>query len=730
MTLSRLALLVLIASLLAAFLLLDAGQYLELASLKQHQQALAAQVSAHPWQAAALYLLAYVLITALSIPGAVLLTLLGGALFGLLGGTLLVSLASTLGATLAMLGSRYLLGTAVRRRFAPRLEAIDRGIAREGPFYLFALRLVPLFPFFVINLAMGLTRLPVRTFWWVSQLGMLPGTLVYVNAGRELGRLQSLEGILSPGLLGAFVLLGLFPLLARRLLDALKARRVYAGWTRPRHFSRNLVVIGAGAGGLVSAYVATAAQARVTLIERARMGGDCLNSGCVPSKALIRAAEQAYALQQSAEVGLREVTGRVDFAAVMQRVRATIRAIEPHDSIERYTALGVEVIQGEARITSPWSVEVNGQTLTTRSIIIACGARPRLPAIPGLAAMQPLTSETLWQLDTPPARLLVLGGGAIGCELGQAMHRLGVPVTLVERGERLLGREDAEASQVLQAQWQREGIDLRLSHQAERFEQRGAQRLLIARDLQRDTEVEIPFDQVLVALGREARLEGYGVEALKLAVRADQTLETDAWLATRYPNIFAVGDVTGPLQLTHGAAHQAWYASFNALFGDLRRLRADYRVIPRVTFCDPPIAQVGLSESQARAQGLAFEVTRYALADLDRALIDGRREGFVKLLTAAGSDRLLGVTLVGARADELIALYALAMRHNLGLGKILATVHSYPTFAESAKYAAGHWRRTHVSARALRLLAAFQRWRRGGDADVNPSAERARTHRS
>lgn len=722
MSLPRLALLLVLTSLLAAFVLLDLHAYLHLDTLQQQHQYLEAQVSAHPWQAALLYLLGYVAVTALSIPGAALLTLLGGALFGLLGGTLLVSLASTLGATLAMLGSRYLLRGAVQRRFAQRLAAIDRGIEREGPFYLFALRLVPLFPFVLINLAMGLTRLPARTFWWVSQLGMLPGTLVYVNAGRELGRLDSLEGILSPGLLGAFALLGLFPLLARRLLAWLKARRVYAGWTRPRRFSRNLVVIGAGAGGLVSAYVAAAAQARVTLIERAKMGGDCLNSGCVPSKALIQAAAQAHALREAQAFGLSEVQGRVDFAAVMQRVRAVIQAIEPHDSIERYTRLGVEVIQGEARITSPWSVEVNGQTLTTRAIIIACGARPHLPEIPGLAAMQPLTSDTFWQLDTPPERLLVLGGGPIGCELGQAMQRLGVPVTLIERGERLLSREDAEASAALEAQWQREGLDLRLAHQAERFEQRGAQRVLIARDLRRDALVEIPFDRVLVALGREARLEGYGVETLQLAVRADQTLETDACLATRYPNIFAVGDVTSALQLTHGAAHQAWYASINALFGDLRRFKVDERVIPRVTFTDPPIARVGLSEAEARAQGLSFEVTRYALADLDRALIEGRTEGFVKILTAAGRDRLLGVTLVGARADELIAVYALAMRHNLGLGQLLATVHSYPTFAESAKYAAGQWRRARISPRALRLLAAFQRWRRQGGAE--PAAPR------
>lgn len=710
----RLLLLGLLGVLVAAFFLFDLGHYLSLETLKARQAGLDAAVAARPWLAAGLYVLLYVAVTALSLPGATLLTLIGGALFGLLGGTLLVSLAATLGATLAMLISRYLLRDWVRGRFAARLAAIDRGVAREGAFYLFALRLVPLFPFFLINLAMGLTSLPARTFWWVSQLGMLPGTLVYVNAGRELGRLESLAGILSPGLLGAFVLLGIFPLLARRLLAWFKARQVYAGWQRPRHFERNLVVIGAGAGGLVSAWLAAALQAQVTLVEKYRMGGDCLNTGCVPSKALLRSARLARELRRAEALGFVQAHGEVDFAAVMERVQRVIRQIAPHDSAARYIEQGVQVIHGEARITSPWTVEVNGRSMTTRAIVIAAGAHPLLPEIPGLADMQPYTSDSIWKLRQRPGRLLVLGGGPIGCELSQAFQRLGCQVILVEQGERLLGREDVEASAAVTASLRAEGVELHLQHRAERFECPDGQRQLVARELAGGTATLIGFDQVLVALGRVASVEGYGVEALGLELRPNRTLETDEFLATRYPNIFAVGDVTGPYQFTHFAAHQAWYAAVNGLFGDFKRFPADYRVIPRVTFTDPEVAQVGLSEREAREQGIACESTRYDLAELDRAIVEEAAAGFVKVLTVPGSDRILGATVVGEQAGELLAEFVLAMRHDLGLNKILATVHSYPTLAEANKYVAGEWRRAHAPPLVLRALAHFHRWRRGG----------------
>ncbi|EMM6789876.1 FAD-dependent oxidoreductase [Pseudomonas aeruginosa] len=707
-------LLAVILLLVAIFFVFDLGQYLNLASFKAQQAALSNQVAASPWLAGGLFFLVYVVVTALSLPGAALMTLVGGALFGLLGGTLLVSFASTFGATLAMLSSRFLLRDWVQARFGQRLAAIDQGIACEGASYLFALRLVPVFPFFLINLAMGLTKLPTRTFWWVSQLGMLPGTLVYVNAGRELGQLESLSGILSPGLLGAFALLGLLPLLSRKALDWVKARKVYAGWVKPKRFDRNLVVIGAGSGGLVSAYIAAAVKAKVTLIEKHKMGGDCLNTGCVPSKALIRSAKLANELKKAEQLGFRQVRGDVDFAAVMQRVQRVVGDVEPHDSVERYTELGVEVIEGEARITSPWSVEVNGKRLTTRAIVIATGAQPQVPDTPGIEWVAPLTSDTVWALREQPRRLLVLGGGPVGCELAQAFHRLGSAVVLVQRNQRLLPREDVEASAAVAASLRAEGVDLRLQHKALRFEVVGGQRQLVCVNLADNQEVTVAFDQVLLALGRVANVKGFGAEDLGLEVRDDGTFASNEFLATRYPNIFAVGDVTGPYQFTHVSAHQAWYAAVNGLFGGLKRFKVDYRVIPWATFTDPEVARVGLNELEAKAQGIAYEVTRFGIDDLDRAIADEAAYGYIKVLTEPGKDRILGVTIVGEHAGDLIAEYVAAMKHGHGLNKILGTIHIYPTLAEANKYAAGEWKRAHAPARVLRWLARFHQWRLGG----------------
>ncbi|MGX5217517.1 FAD-dependent oxidoreductase [Pseudomonas segetis] len=702
-----------ILALIASFFVFDLGQYLNLEALKAQQASLNAQVSAQPLLAAGIFFVIYVGVTALSLPGAALMTLLGGALFGLGEGFLLVSFASTMGATLAMLSSRFLLRDWVQERFGKRLASIDQGVEREGAFYLFALRLVPLFPFFLINLAMGLTRLPVRTFWWVSQLGMLPGTLVYVNAGRELGQLESLSGILSPGLIGAFVLLGIFPIIARKLLGLIQARRIYKNWIRPDNFDRNLIVIGAGSGGLVSAYIAAAVKAKVSLIEKHKMGGDCLNTGCVPSKALLRSAKFAGELKKADALGFRTARAEIDFPAVMERVQRVITDIEPHDSVERYTGLGVEVITGEAKITSPWTVEVNGQALSARSMIIAAGARPLVPNIPGLDQVQVYTSDSIWDLRQQPRWMLVLGGGPIGCELAQAFQRLGSQVIQVELADRLLPREDADASEQVLNSLLNDGVDVRLLHKAERFELVDGEQRMVARRMDTGEEVTIAFDCLLMALGRVANVSGYGAEDLDLAVRPNGTLETDEYLATRFPNIYAVGDVTGPYQFTHVAAHQAWYAAVNSLFSGFKRFKVDYRVIPYCTFTSPEIARVGLSETEAQAQDIAYEVTRYEIDDLDRAIADEAAQGFVKVLTEPGKDRILGVSIVGEHAGELLAEYVLAMKHNLGLNKILGTTHSYPTMAEANKYAAGEWKRAHAPQGLLRWVEKFHGWRRG-----------------
>ena len=714
MQLRKLALLLTIGLAIAGFFAFDLGRFLSLEALKAQHATIAAFHAERPLASGALYFLAYVVVTALSLPGAALLTLAGGTVFGLLWGTLIVSFASSIGATLAFLSARFLLRDWVSGRFGRRLAAIDEGVREGGAFYLFTLRLVPLFPFFLVNLLSGLTALPVRTFYWVSQLGMLAGTLVYVNAGTQLARIDALSGILSPVLLASFALLGVFPLLARQLVEFIARRRVYAGWRRPRRFDRNLVVIGGGSAGLVSAYIAAAVRAKVTLVEKYRLGGDCLNTGCVPSKALLRSAKYLSHLARSREFGIRQATAEFSFADIMDRVQAVVRRIEPHDSAERYRALGVEVLAGTARIVSPWEVEIAGadgqlQRLSTRSIVIAAGARPFVPPIPGLAEVGYLTSDTLWDLRELPRRLVVLGGGPIGCELAQAFARLGAQVTQVEMAPRLLLREDPEISDLLASRFRAEGIAVLLEHRASRCVVEQGEKILIAEHA--GAEVRLPFDAVLVAVGRSASLQGYGLEELGIA--SGRTVDTNAFLQTRYPNIYAAGAVAGAYQLTHTAAPQAWYAAVNALFDPLKKFKADYSVIPWATFTEPEIARVGLNEQDAGEQGIACEVTRFDLAELDRAIADGEAHGFVKVLTEPGKDRILGVTIVGEHAGDLIAEYVLAMKQGIGLNKLLGTIHIYPTLAEANKYAAGAWKKAHAPQRLLAWVERFHAWRRG-----------------
>ncbi len=710
----KLALVVALGLAIAAFYAFDLGQYLNLQTLKDKQAAIAAFHADSPFLSSAAYFVIYVLATALSIPGAVLLTLAGGAVFGLFWGTVIISFASTIGATLAFLMSRFLLRDWVTRRFGQRLAAIDQGVRREGALYLFTLRLVPVFPFFLINLLLGLTAMKARTFYWVSQLGMLAGTVVYVNAGTQLARLDSLSGILSPGLLGAFALLGIFPLIARRIVEIIHANKVFAGWKKPARFERNLVVIGGGSAGLVTAYIAAAVKARVTLVEQHKLGGDCLNTGCVPSKALIRSAKFLSHITRAPEFGIAAANAQFEFADVMQRVQAVIRTVEPHDSAERYSALGVNVVHGSAKIVSPWEVEItrddgSKQRLTTRSIVIATGARPFVPPIPGIESVGYLTSDNVWELRELPQRLVVLGGGPIGCELTQAFARLGARVTQVEMAPRIMLREDPEVSELVTQRLRAEGVAVLVNHRAKDFIIDNGEKVLIAEH--RGQDVRIPFDVVLVAVGRAANLKGFGLE--ELGIPTGRTVDTNEFLQTSYPNIYAAGDVAGPFQFTHTAAHQAWYAAVNALFDPFKKFKADYSVIPWATFVEPEVARVGLNELEAKEKGIPHEVTTYGIDDLDRAIADSEAHGFIKVLTVPGKDKILGVTIVGEHAGDLIAEYVLAMKQGIGLNKILGTIHIYPTLAEANKYVAGNWKKAHAPQKLLAWVERFHAWRRG-----------------
>ena len=716
-------LIVAVLMLVVGFFYFDLNELLTLEGLKGSMAQFDQYQAQAPWLVIGGFFLVYIVITALSLPGAAIMTLAAGALFGLVQGLLVASFASSIGATLAFLTSRYLLRDSIKQRFPERLAAIDAGVEKEGAFYLFTLRLVPIFPFFLINLLMGVTAIKARTFYWVSQLGMLAGTFVFVNAGTQLAQIDSLSGILSFNLIASFVLLGIFPLIAKAILNLIKKRRVYKNYTKPKKFDRNMIVIGAGAGGLVTSYIAATVKAKVTLIEAGEMGGDCLNYGCVPSKALIKSAKIVEQMRNAERYGLDNTQPTFSFNNVMKRVHKIIADIAPNDSVERYTELGVEVLKGYATFIDPWTIEIalnegGTQRLTARSIVIATGARPFVPNLPGLAETGYVTSDTLWdkfsELDETPKNLVVLGGGPVGSELAQAFARLGSNVTQIERGARLMDKEDIEVSEFAQQALTKSGVTVLTSNQATRCETRNGKKYIIVEphgDHKDKPETAIEYDQLICAVGRSARLEGYGLEAL--GIETERTLKTDDYLETLYPNIYAAGDVAGPYQFTHVASHQAWYAAVNGLFGHLKKFKVDYRVIPWTTFIDPEVARVGLNEQEAIDKGIDFEITRYDFADLDRALTESANQGFIKVITPTGKDKILGVTIVAEHAGDIMPEFILAMKHGLGLNKILGTIHMYPTWAEANKYAAGEWKRNHAPEKVLGLLEKYHTWRRG-----------------
>lgn len=705
----KFALLLGLVLLIVLFFAFDLNRYLSFSELKIRLDSFNAFYHDHTLATMLVYFVAYVLVTALSLPGAVIMTLAGGAVFGLATGTVIVSFASTIGATLAFLVSRYMFRDLVQSKFGSKLSAVNRGIEKEGGFYLFTLRLVPVFPFFVINLVMGLTRIKAAVFYLVSQAGMLPGTLVFVNAGTQLARLESAAGILSPGILFSFALLGIFPIIAKKLTEAIRARKVYAPYKKPTSFDYNIAAIGAGAAGLVTCYIAAAVKAKAVLIEENKMGGDCLNTGCVPSKSLIASAKLASHVKRADEFGFENAKADVNFKKVMARLHSNIKRIEPNDSVERYTQLGVDCIKGRAKIISPFEIEVNGKTITTKNIVVATGARPVIPDLPGLDRINYYISDTIWDIKRLPGRLVVLGAGPIGCELAQAFSRLGSQVTLVQRGPQIMKKEDPDAAAAVKERFEAEGVSVLTGHSATAVEKNGEEKILVC-DHDGKT-VRIEFDQMLIALGRTPNVKGFGLEELGVAVTGNR-LETNDFLQTNFPNIFCCGDVHGRYQFTHTASHEAWYASVNALFGRFKKFRADYSTIPWATYTDPEVARVGLNETEAKDAGIDYEVVKYGIDDLDRAIADSEDHGFVKVLTVPGKDKILGVTIVGNHAADVIAEFVLAMKHGLGLNKILGTIHIYPTMAEANKYAAGLWKKAHAPERLLGWIEKYHTWMR------------------
>ncbi|MCD4721528.1 MAG: FAD-dependent oxidoreductase [Desulfobacula sp.] len=707
----KIILLLVILCLIGMFFLFDLDQYFSLSNLKNELAAFKEYYGQHKAWTMVIYMVVYILMAALSLPGAAIMTLAGGALFGLFYGILLVSFASTIEATLAFLFSRYMFRDWVQNKFSSKLSAINKGIKKEGGFYLFTLRLVPVFPFFMINLVMGLTAIRTIVFYIVSQVGMFPGTIVFVNAGTQLAKIESPGGILSWNIIFSFALLGVFPIIAKRFTAVVRSRKIFSKFLKPKSFNYNLVVIGAGSAGLVASFIAAAVKAKVALIEEHKMGGDCLNTGCVPSKALIASAKLASYAKRAKEFGFDSASVDFNFAAVMERIQSIIKKVAPHDSVERFTGLGVDCIQGRANIVSPFEVKVNGKVLTTKNIIVATGAKPMIPDLPGLHQINYLTSDNIWDIRTLPENLVVLGAGPIGCELAQGFSRLGSNVTLVQRGSQIMKKEDLDAAQIILDRFQSEGIEVLLKHSAKAIEVSGEEKQLVCDH--DGKKIRITFDEILIALGRTPNVKGFGLEELGIELVGNRHIETNEFLQTNFPNIYCSGDVHGRFQFTHTAAHEAWYASVNALFGRFKKFRVDYSIIPWATYTDPEVARVGLNETDAKFAHIDYEMVKYGIDDLDRAIADSEDHGFVKVLTLPGKDKILGVTIVGNHAADVIAEFVLAMKHGIGLNKILGTIHIYPTMAEANKYAAGLWKKNHAPGKLLAWIKKYHAWARG-----------------
>lgn len=693
-----------------SYFTLDLSQYLTLEFAQSRLSSIQDYKNENFAQAAILYFTIYVIATGISIPGAIILTLIGGAIFGVMWGTLLVSFASSIGATLAFLASRLLLRDWVQGKFGNYLAPINKGIEKDGSFYLFSIRMVPLFPFFVVNLLMGLTPLRTVSFYLASQSGMLITTAIYVNAGSELAQISSLSGLVSAPVIFSLILLGVFPLIAKFVLNKIQRKNSMKHYSKPKSYDANVVVIGAGSAGLVASLITAGAKAKVILIEKHKMGGDCLNTGCVPSKSIIRSGRIMSYIRRAKEYGIDDASGTTNFSAVMQRVQEVIKTIEPHDSVERFTSLGVEVELGDAVIESPYTVTVNNRRINTRAIILATGARPLVPPIPGLDSIDYLTSDSVWSLKDLPKRLLIVGGGPIGCELAQAFSNLGSEVIQVDMAERIMPREDEEVSHLVMDAFQRQGIKLLTSHKLLRFASSDARDFMEAEF--NGEVVKVEFDKVLLAIGRKANVEDFGLEKLGLALTPQGTVQVNEFLQTNYPNIYACGDVAGPYQFTHMASFQAWFASLNAMLGGLWRSKVNYNVVPWATFTDPEVARVGLSEQEAKQQNISYEVTRYDMDHHDRSLADGEAHGFIKVLTVPGKDKILGVTIAGYHAGELIGEFVFAMTHGMGLKKISAVTHIYPTLLEANKFAANAWRSARLPEKYFPWLKKFFAWRR------------------
>jgi len=706
----RIVIAIIIVILIALYVIYDVGSYLTVANLKAHQIEFIRFYNKNLLYTLSVYFGLYIIVTALSLPGVAIMTLAGGAIFGVWMGTLLVSVASALGATLSFLVSRVFLKNYLQKKHANKLAIISDGLRKDDLFYLFTLRLIPVFPFYLINLLMGQTPIKTAQFFLMSILGMLPGTLVYVNAGSQIANIKTFLGIFSPGVLVSLILLGMFPFVARKIVEHLKTRKYLHQYFKPRKFDYNLVIIGGGPAGLVSANIASTMNAKVALIEKSNMGGGSLNTASVPSKALIRSAKLLYEIGHPRNLGIRRAKADFGIDSIMERVQNTIKKLEPRDMTGHLTESGVECIKGAARIITPYEVRVNGRSLITQNIIIATGAKPKLPEINGLEMIDYFTSETIWNLNVLPAKLLILGGGPTGCEFAQSFRRLGSHVTIVEQNNRILNNEDEDVVAYISQKFKDEGIHVLLGCEAVRVVVDAQRKLFVCKHANKNIAIE--FDEILVATGQVANTDGFGAQDLNLHTTVNGEIEVDEFLRTNFPNIFACGDVAGPYKYTHMASYQAWHAVVNALFQPFKKYKIDYSVVPRATFTDPELACVGINEIEAKEMKIKYDVSNFRLEELDKAEINCQTKGMVKVLTMPGRDIILGVSIVSSHASEMISEFVTAMTHGIGLHQIFKTIHIYPTFSEANQYVAANWKNLRSQGVVLKFLRWFHRWRR------------------
>lgn len=703
----KIALAIFVSACIVIYFLFDIGQYASFDFIQEKRYIFSDYYNNNKLFVVIIFFVVYLLVTALAIPSATILTLLAGSIFGFWAGFIIVSFASSIGATITFLMSRFMLFEYFSSKYHKKSVAINESIEKEGHFYLLTLRLVPLVPFFMVNIVMGLTSIKTRIFYIVSQIGMLPATMIYVFTGTKLSQIDSLNDVLSVDIIIALVLLGIFPLIAKKVISIFKSRGVYKKYNRPKKFDYNLIVIGGGAAGLVSSYIASSVKAKVLLIEENKTGGDCLNTGCVPSKALINSAKVINYIKNCRKYGIKKANLKFDFADVIANVKSKIVKIEPHDSFERYKKLGVHCIKGKAQIIDPFSVKINDKVFTSPKMIIATGASPFIPKFKNIDQVNYLTSDTVWNLKDLPKKLVIIGGGAIGCELGQAFARMGSNVTIIESQNNIVSKEDSEIIHYLSKSFKKDGVNIKTEHEVIGFEKNRRQQYVVCKHGNKDVNIE--FDQVLISLGRKPNISNFGLEDLKIINNKQSQITTNKFLQTNFPNIYACGDVQTPYQFTNVASHEAWYACINALFSSFKKFAISYSHIPYAIFTDPQVARLGINEKFAKKNNIEFEITTFDLSDLDRAIIDGNDQGFIKVMTKPKSDRILGVTIIGENSAEIIAEFVLAMKNNIGLKKILGTSHIYPSYAETNKYVAGNWQKNNQPRKIMKALEWYHK---------------------